>query len=177
MLRALPQDKVYVRVIEESIGEIGERDVKLAQSANAKIIGFRTKADAIVAPGIQRGEISAAIFDVIYDLIQHIRELMDQMEKVAIPVRKDCGTLKVLAVFLTEKNRQIVGGKVIDGAAKKGADIEVFRGDVLIARGKVVNLQKNKKDALEVTKGEECGILYEGTEKVQPEDSLLFYTE
>ena len=87
------------------------------------------------------------------------------------------GRVKALVIFLIEKNRQIIGGKVIEGEVKKGALIEVFRGEELIDKGRLINLQKNKKDTERVSKGEECGILYEGKTKIEEGDVLLIYTE
>jgi translation initiation factor IF-2 len=46
-----------------------------------------------------------------------------------------------------------------------------------VGKGKMVNLQKNKKDADRVVKGEECGILYEGDVKIETGDTLVIYTQ
>ena len=105
-------------------------------------------------------------------------------------MRKDLGKVKVLAKFLTEKNRQIIGGKVTEGEIKKGALIEVFRPardagggrtEEKIGQGKMINLQRNKKNAVLISKGEECGILFESIYPpdviIEEGDILLFYTE
>ena len=99
------------------------------------------------------------------------------MEKAVIPekVRTDLGKMKTLIIFLTEKKRQIVGGKVIEGEIKKGTQIEVFRKEELIGKGRMINLQKNKKDVEKAGKGEECGILYEGDVKIEEGDVLQIY--
>jgi len=101
------------------------------------------------------------------------------MEKIVEPklVRTDLGKVKILAIFRVEKNRQIVGGKVIEGEVKKGVLIEVIRREELIGKGKLVNLQRDKKDIERVRKGEECGILYEGDTKIEIGDVLTVYTE
>ena len=101
------------------------------------------------------------------------------MERIMSPedVRTELGRVKILAVFLAEKNRQIVGGRVLSGEVKKGALIEIVRNEEIIGKGKMVNLQKNKKDAERVSKGEGCGILYEGETKIETGDVLVIYTE
>ncbi|OQX53075.1 MAG: translation initiation factor IF-2 [Candidatus Omnitrophica bacterium 4484_213] len=176
MLKELPQEKVIVRVLESKVGEINENDVKLAKSAKAKIIGFRQKVNPIAAKLAEREGIKIIIFDVIYELIQAIRQLM---EKTIEPekVREELGKMKVLLIFRTEKNRQIVGGKIIEGRVKKGLLIEVFRNEEKVGRGKIVNLQKNKKDIESAGKGEEVGILYQGDVKIEEGDVLVFYSE
>lgn len=116
-------------------------------------------------------------FDIIYELSQGVRQVM---EKVLAPesVRKILGKARVLVIFRTERNRQIIGGKLISGEVKKGVSIEVFRGgEEKIGQGKLVNLQRNKKDIDRCLKGEECGILFEGDVKIEQRDTLVFYTE
>ena len=101
------------------------------------------------------------------------------MEKILEPemTRQDLGKVKILEIFLVEKKRQIVGGKVIGGEVKKGVQIEVFREEKLLGRGKLINLQKNKKEAEKVSKGEECGILFDGDAKIEQGDILVIYIE
>ena len=101
------------------------------------------------------------------------------MQKLVEPqeVRIDLGKVKVLVKLLAEKNRQIVGGRVIEGEVKKGALIDVFRNEEKLGQGKMVNLQRNKKDIGSVSKGEECGILYEGETKIEQGDILSIYIE
>ena len=79
----------------------------------------------------------------------------------------ESGSLKVLAVFLTDKNRQILGGKVTSGEIRKGSKVEIFRGEDFIGNGKIINLQKAKKDVGLVKATEECGLMIEGQERVQ----------
>jgi len=91
--------------------------------------------------------------------------------------KKILGKIKVLMIFMTEKSRQIIGGKVIEGEVKKGAKLEIWREEQDIGRGRIVSLQENKKDQDSVTKGRECGILFEGTTKIQQGDILVAFTE
>jgi len=114
--------------------------------------------------------------ELIYDLVEGIRKFMASRLELKL-VRTDLGKVKTLVIFRTEKNRQIIGGKVIEGEVKKGALIEIFREEELIGKGKLVNLQKNKKDIARLPKGEECGILYEGNVKIDKGDILVIYTE
>jgi translation initiation factor IF-2 len=85
--------------------------------------------------------------------------------------------IKILAVFIVEKNRQVLGGRVIEGEAKKGFSVEVFRDDEKIDQGRIVNLQRNKKDAEKVIRGDECGLLYEGNAKIERDDILVIFSE
>lgn len=176
ILKNLPQEKVVLRVLKSEVGNINESDLKLAIGGKALVLGFRVEMDPIAKKIVERENLRIMTFEVIYDLVEGVRKFM---EKIVAPeqIRTDLGKVKVLAKFLTEKNRQIIGGRVIEGEVRKGSLIEVFREEEKIGKGKMVNLQRNKKDIDLVSKGEECGILYEGDTKIEEGDVLLIYTE
>ena len=126
---------------------------------------------------LSRERVKIINFDIIYDLVEEIRK---QMEKILEPeiVREDLGKMKALSsIFSRKKISQIIGGKVIEGGFKKGVSIEVFREEKKIGKGRLISLQKNKKDVEKVVKNDECGILYEGDAKVEVGDILVMYQE
>ncbi|MCX6759202.1 MAG: translation initiation factor IF-2 [Candidatus Nealsonbacteria bacterium] len=185
ILNSFPQEKIFLKILKSETGNINESDIKLALSSRATILGFRVKMDFIAKKMAEREKVKIIIFEVIYDLVERVRKIM---EKIVEPkeLRTDFGKVKVLAKFLTEKNRQIIGGRVTEGEIKKGALIEVFRPardagggrtEEKIGQGKMINLQRNKKNAVLISKGEECGILFEGDVIIEEGDILLFYTE
>jgi translation initiation factor IF-2 len=175
-LKNLPQDKVFLHILQSEVGEINENDFKLAKEAKAAILGFRVKMTATAQVLSQRERIRIIRAEIIYDLVEAVRKLMEKKIEAKV-VREDLGKVKVLLIFLTEKNRQIVGGKVTEGKVEKGTKIEVFRGDELVGKGKLINLQRDKKDAPRLSKGQECGILYEGNVKIEEGDILVIYRE
>ncbi|HOX30255.1 MAG TPA: translation initiation factor IF-2 [Candidatus Paceibacterota bacterium] len=175
-LAQLPQTETAMRVVDSGVGEINLTDVKMAKSCNAVIIGFRVKTHPTAQVMAEREKIRVMNFDVIYELVEWLQKFMDKMKEPQI-VRKDIGKLKVLLSFWAEKNRQIVGGKITEGEVKKGVKIEVVRNNAVVSHGRLINLQKNKKDIVDAGKGEEVGILFEGSEKIQEGDYLVFYTQ
>jgi translation initiation factor IF-2 len=176
VLKSLPQEKVILRILEAEVGDINESNIKMAKAAKAKILGFRVEVSQDIKNLASRERVKIINFEIIYELVEEIRK---QMEKILEPeiVREDLGKMKVLVLFFAEKNRQIIGGKVIEGGFKKGVPIEVFRGEEKVGKGRLVSLQKNKKDVEKVIKGDECGILYEGNIKVELGDILVMYQE
>jgi len=179
VLKNLPQEKVILRILKAEVGDVNESDVKLAEMAKAPIVGFRVKNASVVVSAMKKykeKKVKIKTFDVIYDLIQEVRQMMEKILSPEI-IRKDLGKVKALIIFKTQKNRQIIGGKVIEGEIRKGADIEVFRGEEKAGKGRLINLQRNKKDAEKLIKGDECGILYEGSTKIQEGDILVMYKE
>ncbi len=176
IFKNLPQNKVILRILKSEAGNINESDLKLAAGGRAVVVGFRVKTDPVAKKISEREKIRIMTFEIIYDLVEGIRKFM---EKIIEPreLRIDLAKVKVLANFLAEKNRQIIGGRVTEGEVKKGVLIEVFRNETKIGQGKMINLQRNKKDVDSVSKGEECGILFEGSAKIEGGDVLVIYTE
>ncbi len=191
MLKNLPQDKAVLRILKSEAGDINEKDAKLAEMSKAEIIGFRVKITPAVMkfmknPSTSSGQAKVRIktFDIIYELIQSVRNSMEKTLESEV-MRTDVGKLKTLLVFWGEKNRQIVGGKIIEGELKKGLKLEVFRDDPSagsgqvkkIGAGKIINLQRDKKDVDLLKKGDEAGILFEGNVKIEKGDILVAYVE
>jgi len=176
VLKGLPQEKIVLRILKSEVGEINESDIKFAKSDRALILGFRVKINPATERISQRGKIKIMTFEIIYDLVEGVRKFMEKFMEPET-VRQDMGKVKILAIFLVEKNRQIIGGKVIEGEIKKGVQIEVFREEKLMGKGKLISLQKNKKDAERISKGEECGILFEGDVKIETGDIFVIYIE
>ncbi|MBU2540261.1 translation initiation factor IF-2 [Patescibacteria group bacterium] len=179
VLKELPQEKIILRILKEEVGDINEADMKLAGICNGQIIGFRVKINPSVLQAMKKDKekkVKIKTFDVIYNLIQEVRQMMEKTLEPEVS-RQDIGKVKTLLVFWGEKNRQIVGGKIIEGEVRKGLKIEVLRDEKKVGEGKIVNLQRNKKDIEKLVKGDECGVLFEGNVKIQEKDILSFYTE
>ena len=172
----IPQTDVLLEIIHTGVGEINLNDIKMARSSDAVIIGFRVKTSPDAKVMAEREKTRVMNYEIIYEMIEWLRKYIERAKTPQI-VRKDLGKMKVLLSFWGEKSRQIVGGKMTEGEVKKGVKIEVSRNDQVVSQGRLINLQKNKKDITEAKKGEEVGILYEGSEKIQEGDYLIFYIQ
>ncbi len=175
-LKAIPDDEVSLKILKSEAGEINESDIKLAESGNARIVGFRIKIPSPIRQIAQNRKVKIVTFDIIYELIQEIRGWVAKLLEPEI-IRTDLGQLKTLAVFKTEKDRQIVGGRMVKGTIKKGALAEIVREGRKIGKGKIIGLQRDKKETDEVKKDQECGILFKGDAAIEKGDALLIYQE
>ena len=175
-LLKLNNEKVKTKVISKGLGYITEGDVKRAEDSGAKILGFNVKMSPTIEILVRERRVTVKIFSVIYDLIKFVKEEMQLLVKPEIN-RVELGRLKVLAVFRTENNNQIVGGKVLDGEIHNNSLIDVKRGDDFIVSGKLTRLQSGKQDVENVSKDVEAGLKYEGKPLVQVDDILMVYRE
>ena len=176
IMKNLPQDKVAIRILKAEAGDINESDIKLARATKSKVFGFRVKIIPSAASLADREKIKIINLEIIYDLVEALRSSMEKMAGLESKI-VELGKIKVLAIFAFEKNRQVIGGRVADGEIKKGAQVEVFREEEKIGRGRLINIQRNKKDVEEIIKGEECGVLFEGYIKIEKGDVLIGYFE
>ena len=98
-----------------------------------------------------------ASFDVIYELIEHIRKGMSSLLTPEVN-RVVLGKVKILAVFKKDARAQVVGGRVLSGKLVRGALADVIRDGVSVMIAKVGQVQQNKEDVPEVAEGLETGM-------------------
>jgi len=176
VLMRLPNDKVKIKILAQGIGNFNENDIYLAREKKAFLVGFRVDLTKTAKILLKREGLKFFNFEVIYDLIEGIRKLMEKVLEPEI-IRIDLGKGKVLVIFFTQGSRQIIGVRILEGKVERGAKIEVIRGEEKIGQGKIINLQKERKDIVFAGKGEEVGILYEGNVKIKEGDEVLFFKE
>lgn len=181
IIKTIPQDEIALRVIKAEVGDITENDIKFAESANARIYGFRVKAQPAaekIAENIaERRNIKIiSSWQIIYELIQAIRHDASYLLTPEINHKKQ-GRLKILEVFKIDGKKQIIGGKVTTGKIERGLMADIYRHDENIGSGRISQLQHNKQNTAEVIKDRECGLMFESEIKVEKSDILEAYKE
>ncbi len=176
MINDLPQDEITIQILKSGAGLISEDDVQMAYTSGAKIFSFHTAPSGSAANLANQKAVKILSYEVIYELIDNLKKAMKSTVE-SETIRRDLGKLKILKVFRTEKERQIVGGSVIEGEVLNSARIEVLRNDEIIGRGRADQLQKEKKNVEKGVIDDEVGILYIGNGKIQEGDILQFFVE
>lgn len=176
ILTGVGNEEVILEEITSGVGAITESDVRLAESSEAMILGFNVEPTAVAKRMAENAKVAIETFNIIYKLVESVKEHMSAMLPPEI-VRTDFGRLSVLAVFKTGKRDMIVGGRVSEGKMIRGTQIEVKRGDEILGKGAMGNLQQNKQNADEVNQGNECGVVFDGNLKIQVGDTLICYKE
>jgi translation initiation factor IF-2 len=175
-LNKLKNAEVKLNILEEGAGEINENDVLRAASANATIIGFHTRLNPQAAKLAQSKKVTVQIYDIIYELLEDLTRQVVEMLTPEV-LRTDLGRAKILAIFRTEKDRMIVGGQVAEGKIKDKAQFEIKRGDEIVGKGQVLELQQNKISANEVLRGSEFGMSIKSSVKIEDGDVLVLFEE
>ena len=175
-LEKLQHGEVAVNVMGKGLGNITENDVAKAEAGQGYVIGFHVNPTPLAAESMRDKGIELLRFEVIYDLIKWVQDGLEKLLDVE-KIVTELGTMKVLAVFRTDKRAMTVGGRVESGKAIRNSLVRVKRGGEEVGRGKASTLQIGKQEVKDVAQGTECGVRFEGKGKIEEGDLLEFYTE
>jgi translation initiation factor IF-2 len=161
---------VIIKIIHSGVGTINEHDAKTASGIkNAIIVGFNTELDQSAKSIVEKTGVKAETFDIIYKLTEWLDKLI-QEKTPKIMVEETIGKAKILKSFSREKDRQIVGGRVLEGTMNIGAELKIWRRETEIGKGKIKELQQQKVKSEEVAKGNEFGTMIQSAIEIAPVD-------
>jgi len=168
----LNNEEISYKIISFGVGAINESDLKMANANKETIVvGFNTKLDNGARDLNETLKINVEVFDIIYKLTDWLKILIEE-RRPKIETVEVTGSLKVLKTFGGTKERQVVGGKVIQGRIVNGGKVRIMRRDFEIGVGKIIELQHNKIKAKEVLEESECGVQVETKTGISPGDVL-----
>ena len=175
-LEKMKHPEVGVRIIGKGLGNITEDDVSKAESTKVTVIGFKVNPTPSAESLMRDKNIAFTRYDVIYDLINWVKEQLARM-LVAEKIVTELGRIKVLAIFRKDKNAMTVGGRVETGKVFKDSLVRVEREGVEMGIGKISQRKLGQQDLKEATEGTECGLRYEGKVKIEEGDIIDVYKE
>lgn len=171
-IKKIQSDRVQVKVIYASIGDITESDIKNgAGDGQTIIVGFNVKTDSQAKAMIDRLGILHANFDIIYKLVEWITERVTERTP-KIEVEEVAGKAKILKFFSRTKDKQIVGGKVIDREIRLGHRVKICRRETVIGEGVIRELQQTKLKTDSVQEGFEFGAMIDSKMELAPGDVI-----
>lgn len=176
-LNRISTDEIKVRILSSGVGAITESDVTLASASRAPLIGFNVRPNAKARPLAIREKISLRYYDVIYDLLEEVR---NEMAGQLAPERIETivGRAEVLQVFPAGKKDKAAGLLVMEGIIRKGLNARLTRDDVIVSKTVIHSLRRFKDDVSEVRAGMECGAVLQDTNDIKAGDTLeLFEVE
>ncbi len=167
---------VKIKIVAKGLGNIAEGDVERAEANRAELIGFNVKAAPAAVELARTKGVEIKLYKIIYELIGDIKAKIQDLVKPEIK-RVDTAKLKVLAIFRTEKNEQIVGAKVLSGLAEPNVLVEVWRDGALLEMGKLTSLKIGQEEVDQAEPGSDCGLKFSGRPVIKPGDILQLYKE
>lgn len=175
-LEKLKNEEIGVKVVGKGLGNIMADDVSLAETTGAIVYGFNVNTTPLANEMMQNTGVRFEQFRIIYDLIDNVKEHLEKMLNPELIIT-ELGIFKVLAIFRTDRNSMIVGGRVEQGKLTRDCLVRVKRDKEIIGKGKLSKLQISKQEMSEVPDGSECGIQFDGKLKLEEGDVLEAYKE
>ena len=173
-LEKLSNDEVRVKVIHGAVGAITESDVTLASASNAIIVGFNVRPDAGGRSAAELNKVDLRMYRVIYEAIEEIQAAMKGMLD-PVYEEKVIGHAEVRQIFKASAIGNIAGSYVLDGVFQRGCKVRITREGEQIFEGNLASLKRFKDDVKEVKAGYECGLVFEGFDKMQELDIVEAY--
>lgn len=171
-VRKLTVPGVKIKILEAGIGAITESDIKMSSAAaDAIIVGFNVKIEKAVKDLAAKYQISCGTFDIIYKLSEWL-EMELARRRPVIEEEMVIGTAKIIKLFSQTKNKQIVGGLVIDGRIASGRKTRIKRRDAEIGEGEILELRQQQTAVSEMEKGKQFGALIESRVALAAGDRL-----
>ncbi|MDP2651124.1 MAG: GTP-binding protein [bacterium] len=172
----LERERIIPNIVLSGVGSVNENDVKASLSTpGTTVFGFNTKVDSQASALAERNGIPVQVFNIIYELTDKVNQLLNDREP-RIEVEEVKGRSKVLKIFSINKDKQVIGAKVLEGTFDKGAKFKVVRREAEIGKGVVKELQQAKATISSVGEGTEFGAMVDSKVEIAPGDALEAYT-
>ena len=170
----LSNDEVKVSVIHSAVGAISETDVNLADSSNSIIIGFNVRPDSKAKTLAEQSKIDIKLYRVIYEAIDDVTKALKGM---LAPKFNDVymGKAEVRETFKITGVGTVAGCYVTDGKIVRNGKLRIYRNDIMICEGNVLQLKRFKDDVKEVQQGFECGMSIEKFDDIKIGDFIECY--
>jgi len=154
----LSTERVQLTIIQGGIGAITENDVRVASaSSHGIVLGFTVKVERPAQDLAEKLGITIATFDIIYKLSEWLtEEIIKRTPREHI--EETVGTIKILRLFAADKGKQVIGGEVLTGVARKECSAKIMRRSNEVGKCRIVELQKDRSAASEVEEGNQCGM-------------------
>ena len=163
-----------ITTLHAAVGGITENDVRLADAAEAVVVGFNVRPDGNARRAAGRAGVEIRTYSIIYELLDDLKRLLTG--RIAPEeVEQLLGSAEVRAVFRVPRWGSVAGCYVTEGTITRDSPVRLLRDGVVIYDGKAGSLKRFKDDVAEVSAGFECGIGLERFRDVKEGDVIEAY--
>ena len=163
-----------ITTLHAAVGGITENDVRLADAAEAVVVGFNVRPDGNARRTAGQAGVEIRTYSIIYELLDDLKRLLsgriapEEVEQVL-------GSAEVRAVFRVPRLGPVAGCYVTEGTITRDSPVRLLRDGVVIYDGKAGSLKRFKDDVAEVAAGFECGIGLERFRDIKEGDVIEAY--
>ncbi len=167
-------EEFNINVIRSEVGAITEKDILLAETASAFIIGFNVKPNNNIRNLSKERGVEIREYSVIYNIEEDIEKaqkglLKAELKEIVI------GEAEVRELFKIPKFGVIAGVFVTSGLCKRNGFGRIIRDGVVIYQNKISSLKHLKDDKKELKAGLEGGLSIENYQDYKVGDTIEFY--
>lgn len=168
------KDEKGIRIVDESVGDITDGDVKNALATGATIIGFKNRVEKGAQNLAEAQSATIITSKIVYELADAVEEFLAGRR-----TPQAAGKLETLVLFNQEKlDRQLVGGRVTEGVIRAKASFEILRTtadgtEERVGAGKIASIREKKSELTQAEEGKEIGILANAGTAIQVGDILV----
>lgn len=169
-------DMVGLKVVKSGLGYVNDADILAAQSTGATVVAYHTELNSSAKALAHERGISVLESPIIYKLLEALEEKLGELIVPEV-IRRQLGTVQVLALFKAHGRDQVVGGRVTAGTVKPETKVKLLRRGEAVAYGDLVELRSGKQVVAEVAQGSEAGFALKVDSAVAAGDTLEVFQE
>ena len=175
-LKKLETEQVSLDIIDEAVGNISESDVRSVahDDISSLAIGFNVDCNQAARREAKRRGVEIKCAPVIYELIEWAKTAIED-RRPTVTERSIVGRARILKTFSAKKDAQVLGGEVLKGKIVADGDLTIYRNEMEIADGDILELQQQRSDTKSVTAGQNFGINIESNVEIAPGDIIESY--
>ncbi|MDQ5890393.1 MAG: translation initiation factor [Candidatus Dependentiae bacterium] len=168
-------NSIRIELLSCEVGPITESDVIRASDTGAILFGLHVRADKNAQAMAKEKRVEIILHDIIYHLFEQIEALI-KTERRKIIHLVEAGKAEVLKVFPIKGHKVIAGCMIKEGILKIGDKVVCTRSRQEIGSGKVITLQRDRKEAKEIYAGNDCGLLTDSFHDWAVGDRITIFT-
>ena len=158
-----------VEAVKQSLTKLSNEEIVVKC-----IHGFNVRPDATAKATAETEGVDIRLYKVIYQAIEDVEAAMKGMLD-PVYEEKIIGHAEVRQIFKASAIGNIAGSYVLDGVFTRGCKVRITREGELIYEGALASLKRFKDDVKEVKAGFECGLVFEGFDKMKEFDVVEAY--
>lgn len=170
-IKKIKKAKIILHLLD--LGNISKSDISLAKITKSLVFLFNVKIDKKITEFAKNNNINVKYYDTIHKLIDEIGHISLELSK---PKKKELllGKANIIAKINISK-LYIAGCIVTQGKMKNNYLAKIIRKKKELCRCRIHSLKHFNKSVDEVSKGLECGILFQNFSSFEQGDVIELY--
>lgn len=159
-----------ISLLSSGTGDVTENDILSASANKAKVVAFNVKCPSSVAKLAEVEKVSVRSFQIIYELLDYLRDLIQKKEVEVIT-----GKAQIIAEFQYNQDH-VAGCRVLVGRLNKTDTLRLYRGDNLVGNMKFKSFKTGKTDLVAAKLNTEFGAIFSPALDFKAGDTIIAFT-